>query len=604
MPESKDEPTTLELSLRKDGWENMLTGLGTKTRDKRMSATVTTAPVLDQGTLDELYYGDDLIATIIDLPAKEMVREWIAPTVDPGTDEDGKPTMEQEDAAKIGKEMMEALDALNAQSKVGEAITWARLHGGCLIIMGIDDGQDPSEPLNEEGIKSLSWLTVIDRWDVAIHRRYQDPMADKFGEPELYQITNTTASTSLVDSSGRQISGFFGVIHESRVLRFDGVLTSRRRQVQLTGWSDTVVTRIWEVVRDFQAAWGGTSHLLTDFAQAVFKIKDLAHLLATDQEDLVIRRLTLLDLARSVCRAVPIDAEHEDFERKQTPLSGLADLLDRFASRLSAAARIPVTLLMGESPAGLQATGAADIRNFYDSVSSEQEFSLRPKINRLMKLLYLSKTGPTTGQEPEGWGFVFVPLWQATEKEEAETKKTVAEADEIYIATGVLSPEEVANSRFGGQAYSAETTLDPELRGESVDPEDADPNAPDPEVDPTITTDPEPTPAAPTTTDPAQDPEAVSPTTALNGAQVTSMLELVDKVAKGELPRATGVEMLTAAFPFDRDQASAIMGTVGAGFEPKATTPASAPTPPVPPPPMPPPTGNPEPDDDEEGGDE
>jgi hypothetical protein len=61
---------------------------------------------------------------------------------------------------------------------------------------------------------------------------------------------------------------------------------------------------------------------------------------------------------------------------------------------------------------------------------------------------------------------------------------------------------------------------------------------------------------------------AVSADTALNGAQVTALLEVISKVALGELPRASGVELIVAAFPVDRATAEKLMGDVGAGFTP------------------------------------
>jgi phage gp29-like protein len=62
---------------------------------------------------------------------------------------------------------------------------------------------------------------------------------------------------------------------------------------------------------------------------------------------------------------------------------------------------------------------------------------------------------------------------------------------------------------------------------------------------------------------------AVSADTALNGAQVTAMLEIVAQVARGELPRETGVELIVSAFPVDKPTAERIMGQVGRGFQPK-----------------------------------
>lgn len=53
-----------------------------------------------------------------------------------------------------------------------------------------------------------------------------------------------------------------------------------------------------------------------------------------------------------------------------------------------------------------------------------------------------------------------------------------------------------------------------------------------------------------------------------NGAQVTSMLEVINKVALGELPRASGIEMLKVAFSLTETQAENMMGEVGKSFVP------------------------------------
>ena len=56
--------------------------------------------------------------------------------------------------------------------------------------------------------------------------------------------------------------------------------------------------------------------------------------------------------------------------------------------------------------------------------------------------------------------------------------------------------------------------------------------------------------------------------TALNGAQVEALMGIVAQVATGQLPRASGVEIMVAAFPISRDDAERIMGAVGQGFVP------------------------------------
>ena len=55
---------------------------------------------------------------------------------------------------------------------------------------------------------------------------------------------------------------------------------------------------------------------------------------------------------------------------------------------------------------------------------------------------------------------------------------------------------------------------------------------------------------------------------ALNGAQVTAAQGIVQATAEGKIPRDTAVAMLEAFFVMPRQQAEAILGTVGAGFVP------------------------------------
>jgi len=64
-------------------------------------------------------------------------------------------------------------------------------------------------------------------------------------------------------------------------------------------------------------------------------------------------------------------------------------------------------------------------------------------------------------------------------------------------------------------------------------------------------------------------PKQVEPSSALNGAQVTSALEIVNLVTLGQMPRESAIGQLMVFFNLTNDQAENIMGDVGKGFEPK-----------------------------------
>lgn len=459
--------------VKRDAWENIITGLGTS-RDKRTGGRSKIAmPTVTREYYDNIFASDDIAATIAELPAREMVREWITLHIDDSAeDERGG---EMEDRMVVAKKALEKMNDLGAKEAMFEAETWSRVFGGSLLFLGVDDGQqDLSEPLNENAIRSFDFIKVFDRFEVANLEYDQNPASPTFGEPTLYNLQP-------IGSRGWGPQGVT-TIHASRFIRIDGVLTSRRRKSFNNGWSDSVYTRLEEVLRDYGIAWGSVAHLIQDFAQAVIKMQGLAAAISSDNDGYVLDRLQAMDMCRSVSRAIPLDTEEEDFMRVQTPIAGLPELMDRFAYRLAAAARMPVTLLMGMSPSGLNATGESDITLFYDQIKAQQEAKHRKPITRLLELVFASADGPP---EPKHWSIEFNPLWQMSDKEEAEIRKMQADTDSLYIDRGVLSEKEVAMSRFGGDAYSTDTVLDMEMREEEDELDDAAQNEPPPPPVPT-----------------------------------------------------------------------------------------------------------------------
>jgi hypothetical protein len=225
------------------------------------------------------------------------------------------------------------------------------------------------------------------------------------------------------------------------------------------GWGDAVLTRCRETLRDFQTAWASAGLLVADFSQAVWKIKGLAEILALDKNKEVENRISAMELARSIVRATVIDADGEEFSRQQTPVTGLPDLLSQFATRLAAAADMPVTLLMGMSPAGLNATGESDIRTFYDRIKSMQKRKLKPALEKLVRVAFSA----LEIDEPEDWSIEFNPLWQPTEQEQAQARLTQMQVDQGYHDMQVLSSEEIREQRFAGRTYSFNTHVEGDL---------------------------------------------------------------------------------------------------------------------------------------------
>lgn len=126
--------------------------------------------------------------------------------------------------------------------------------------------------------------------------------------------------------------------------------------------------------------------------------------------------------------------------------------------------------------------------------------------------------------------------------------------DDIAINAGVVTRDELRRSR-------KLEPLGPENGGDELVSAPGLPLPPSPAI-------PLPESPSPAVVDGAAPGAEKASDTALNGAQVTSLLQIVEKVASGLIPRDTGVQLITAAFPISAEKANAIMGTVGAGFVP------------------------------------
>jgi phage-related protein (TIGR01555 family) len=471
---------------RSDGFANVLTKVGDRYRDKTRAGITFARDIVDEITAEEIWLGDDIAARVIEMPPKVQLQNGFSvniselepkdtttkPYVERGdlleeadeepeddaeeaTETDGEEQEERAEEKDAEERMKAILDDLETVSTFIEARQWSRAYGGSAILLGIDDGaKDLAKPVNEKAIKAIRFMVVLRPREIWPTKWSNNPRSALYGKPIEYSVqreTNGTLATSPFQ------------VHHSRIIRFDGIKVSRRHTRSNRGWGDSILNRLFEPLADFQQSYKAVPNLIADFAQGVHKVKGLAELLLNNEDEAVTKRIESMDLARSVLRSLVIDSE-DDFTRQSTPIAGLAELLDRCAKRFAASADMPVSMLMGDQPAGMNATGEQNTRWWYDAQAADRELKVRPAINRLVRLIFLSSEGPTKGKEPERWTVEFANLWIPSEAEVAELRSKVANADKAYVDAGVLTPEEVAISRFGGDKWSIETRIDTSMR--------------------------------------------------------------------------------------------------------------------------------------------
>lgn len=585
--------------LTVDGWANFVSGLGTAKFDKRLQNRMQVCPV---GTVEAraIYAGSSMGARLVESRVKEMWRPGfevivkdLAPnasaedvtstpvvgaprdTISPsaGMRMDGARSKASrrlmrrlnqdaltEDLKTISKRAAQRFRRLKGKKRFREAMHYANAYGAGAVLIGANDGQAWKEPLDKSRVQSIDFLTSFEADEftpIAWYERVEDTAdgAGKFGQPLMYQITPKSQS---------RVSTPVIYVHESRLIVFDGIRTSRQTLGTINNHGDSCFTRVKQTLSDFDMGFASVGIFLQEMSISCMKIKDLASAAATAEgQKKIYARLAAVAMGKSIANMTLLDADGESFEQHSASVSGVADLLQMLMQRVAADFDMPVTVLMGTSPAGLNATGASDIRQWYDDIAAERGDVLDDPLHDLFGMLLRTMNG---GKEPGDWCIEWRPMWQQDPKQKAEIFNLYATADSTNIQNQIYTAEEARKSRFGGQDGFGETiTIETDESLEYDPTEIADYKAGAQVTDPNA-------PVAPT----GVGGDADIQKTALNGTQVTAMQTLVQSAANGELPAETVKLMLEIAFQLSHPDAERIMKTL-AGFSPKKPDPEPAP---------------------------
>jgi len=203
--------------------------------------------------------------------------------------------------------------------------------------------------------------------------------------------------------------------------------------------------------------------MLLDCSQGILSQKGLIRAIGAMGAAAIEARMASIDTYRASNRMLVLDADGETFSYIERGFAGVDALLGLFMLRMASAARMPVTVLFGRSPAGLNATGESDLETWYAEVMSYQEHVVMPMIERIVRIIAVSLGSP----DPESWSVTFPSLWIEGPKATAERSKIVADRDVAYISAQVYEPEEVALARSSG--LDAEIVIDEDSRRAQLD---------------------------------------------------------------------------------------------------------------------------------------
>ncbi len=442
-----------ELSLS-DGLENLVAGLGTE-KDKAAAAkwSVYLRSPLE---LEAIYRSGWIGRKIIDIPTDDMTREWRTWSADD----------------ELVRRIEEAEKAFMIREKVATAKRWARLFGSSAIIIGASPRLGkPDEPLDlaRMSVKDLAYLHVEIAPYLTI-REWENNLANpRFGQPLLYTYQPFRHGVSMQGPAAPQMGA---MIHASRVIPFAGMPLPPYAALQGKQWGDSVYTAIEQTLNTAGSITAVIASLV--YEQKVDVIKtDLSGLSTAEGEERIKKRFSLAAYLKSVNNVLLLGRE-EEFDTKQFTWAGLSDIHMRIMQEISGAADIPVTRLLGQTPAGLQSTGESDLRNYYDGLRAKQNAGLSPQLEILDRALFASN-----GIElPKDAYFEWKSLWQETPKERAENALRRAQATKIYVDTGLIDDaimsEALVSQLVDDRVYPAldAAVKDAKARGESIEGED------------------------------------------------------------------------------------------------------------------------------------
>ena len=385
--------------------------------------------------LAEKYQNNGLFSKIIDRPAEEALKHGMEYNVSD---------------ADLREFLDDALDRLDWEEKAVTAIRWARLFGGSIIVMLLDDGGGLEEPVNWQDVRSVEELRVYERAIVQ-----PDPDTYRTGKAEYFDVSSTYGGTFRV--------------HRSRCLVFkNGSLPEYGAAQQYYYWGLPEYIRIHKDLFRALKTHTNAANMIEKSVQPVYKQRNLQSTLATPGgDDQVLRRLQVIDEARGMMNSISVDMDGEDYDFKTFQMTGAKEILESTCNLLSAVTCIPQTILFGRSPAGENATGESDLENYYNFVEGIQKRMLKKNIRTLIKAIVQAGVYDGSIENPGNIKPTFKPLWSLSETEKATVELTkaqraqvAAQTAQLYIDMQAIQPEEVRQALAKDEQVDVESILD------------------------------------------------------------------------------------------------------------------------------------------------
>ncbi len=406
------QPNTEAVSVQ-DAFSNPLFRLGYGSQSPLEATEYPLTRMTDNyALLNSLYRDNWVVQNVVGIIPDDMTKKWFAP------------------AGAVGPEHLKELERVQRvtalRERVNEGLRWGRLYGGAagLIMIRGQEGM-LGQPLELESIYpgTFQGLYILDRWQGVVPGM---ELVFEGGEP-------VPAYYSITDARGNTVAK----VHHSRLVRFTGRDLPFLERVAELYWGESEVEALYNDVVKHDNVAANMAALTFRANVDTMEVQNLDQLFSVTSGEQQ-RRFWNVMQAQSVMKSnfgMQLVNRGDQIKNTQYTFTGLQEVYDSMCLDLSGASRIPVTKLFGRSPAGMNATGESDLRNYYDYVDTLREAKLRPILEKLLPVLAMSAWGAV----PDGLDITFPPLWTPTAKEVAEIAKTKSEAIVSGYQAGLLN---------------------------------------------------------------------------------------------------------------------------------------------------------------------
>lgn len=410
------------------------------------------------------------------------------------------------------------LDRRGFSEHLMEAGTWERLQGGAAIFMEIDDGQDPSLPVDINNIREFGHFTVLDRWELYVSSWSTDLRAGQFLTPSMYQLTE---------------GGQF--VHPSRLLIFPGIKLPRRRMQNNQGWGGSTANAVVHKLQQWDTTGDYLAEAVVRHSQGVLKFQNLKKSLTEEKGADINARIQALGRHMGLMGDVVLDA-NETYEVVNRGMTGFAEANGVAVDGMVAVTDQPKSILMGLTIGGLNSgDNAGDWQTWTSHLGGVQKRKYQRNVLRVLRYVYAAQNSPIV-DVPERLVITWRSLFQLSEQDKAEITSKYASAAQMLVLSNAMFPHQVGENEQISEAFKLEQISEGDEeeesgRGEEIDPaEEAEliaqggvPGA---------------TPGAGEVQD-----------TALNDAQIASLVGIVTGVTEGLLTESQAIQLIKISFP-------------------------------------------------------